>query len=155
VLIALLHARASVNCWIKTILSSTHTANLNSDNINKPANFREKNLRPWEEGNPFYHEWKANLDKAEYIDLQNVQPGKKWNFFEIKIHSFLINSWIYINIVYNGLKFFFGNTMKYHVLYKLGYYLIYIKNSPERLIGRVGAMLKKYRPDLYNKLKNK
>jgi lipopolysaccharide biosynthesis glycosyltransferase len=102
--------------------------------FNKPADIFKKNVRPWEEGNPYYHEWKANLDKAQLIDLQNVQPGKKWNFFEIKIHSSYINMWIYINIMHDVLTHFFRHT-------------------PDRLIGKFGASIKRYYPKLYYWLK--
>lgn len=103
--------------------------------FSKPGNFREKNLRPWEEGNPYYHEWKSNLDKAEYIDLNTIQPAKKWNFFEIKFHSLFINLYIYVNIAYDVLK-----TLFYHM--------------PDRLMGKTGTFIKRINPKLYYWLKN-
>jgi len=39
-----------------------------------------QNSKPWNPKNPFYKEWKYNLDRAELIDLNNIPKGKKWKF---------------------------------------------------------------------------
>jgi lipopolysaccharide biosynthesis glycosyltransferase len=121
--------------------------------FNKPAKLSEQNLRPWDKGNRYYEEWKTNLERAELIDLNKIQKGKKWNLIEIEYYSFLLNCWIYANIVWRNIKLFFCNTFKYQVLYKLKDFFIYVKNTPEMLIGKIGMVLKKYFPHLYDKIK--
>ena len=39
----------------------------------------EEGLRCWDRNNPFYDEWKRNLERAELIDLKHIpKPNRKW-----------------------------------------------------------------------------
>src|SRR4030042_1332639 len=44
--------------------------------------------KPWNLKNPFYNEWKTNLDKAELIDLKKIKPAKKYSLFKIYLPFF-------------------------------------------------------------------
>ncbi len=108
-----------------------------------------------------YKEWESSLNKADAIDLRNIPEGKKWSILEIKLYSFYLNSHYHKARLYHWLKIFF----KYHAkpfftikvknffLHKVYYFLVYIFNTPERIIGKTGEWLKKHFPELYNKLK--
>ena len=37
----------------------------------------ERGYRCWEEENPFYSEWKGNLDRAELIDIKRLRPSAR------------------------------------------------------------------------------
>jgi len=82
--------------------------------------------RPWHPINPFYEEWKSNLERAELIDLKNIPKGKKWSKFRIYWNSLYLR----IRSIPHFLYTFF-----------------------DRLIGKFGIFLKKYNPELYHKLK--
>ncbi len=123
--------------------------------FNKPANFRDKNLRPWEEGNHYYNEWKANLDKAELMDLQKVQAGKKWGFFKINYYSLLLNLWIYLNIIIQKLQGFYHDFFKNYLKYRVRYLFLYTIQTPGRIAGTIGQYIKKRNPGLYNRFKTK
>jgi len=133
----------------------------------RPSRTSEKNTKPWDEGTPFYKEWKSNLDRAEFIDLNRIQKGKKWTPLKIKSYSLILNINVYvilyINIIFDRLKAFFLNKIKpffiYNVKsffsYKVRFFFIYVLKTPDRLIGRIGFFIKKYNPDLYDKLKKR
>jgi len=107
--------------------------------------------RPWHPQNPFYKEWKYNLDQAELIDLNNIPKGKKWN--EIKTNLCLTKFIIFLNkliqlfsLVKWGLK-----KKIYAPTKKLSLCIIH---APSRFLGKFGIFLKKHNIELYNKLKN-
>lgn len=93
----------------------------------------------------FFPEWKKNLEKAEKIDLNKQQKGKKWSFFRITIYSFYLKLMYFIKIIYNKLVLFRKHKLKYGFIY-----FIYI---PDRLAGKFGEVLKKHYPAIYGKLK--
>jgi len=95
--------------------------------------------------NSYYQEWKTNLERAEFIDLNKIQKAKKWKNFKIKYYSFILKVDFFVHIKRNKLNDFYISRIKPF------YY--YIKNSPGRIIGNMGAIIKKYNPDLYYKLK--
>ena len=114
--------------------------------------YNKKNYKPWNEENPFYQEWKSNLEKAESIDLKKIQKGKQWNNYKIKYYSFLLNICIYVNMISDVLTPVFRKFKDFFV-YKLKYSLIYFMGTPNRSIGKIGEFIKKNNPDLYYKLK--
>lgn len=97
--------------------------------------------------NSYYQEWKTNLERAEFIDLNKIQKAKKWNIFKIKYYSLLLKVDLFLYIKRNKLKDFY--------FFRIKPFAFYIKNSPSRIIGNMGAIIKKYNPDLYYKLKGK
>lgn len=109
---------------------------------------------PWEIENSFYQEWKINLEKAELIDLSKIQKVKKWNILSIKFYSTLLNIRMIIDDLKNSL---FRHKLESFFRYRLKYFFImnflYIRGTPGRLLGKTGAFIKKYNPDLYYKLK--
>jgi lipopolysaccharide biosynthesis glycosyltransferase len=110
--------------------------------------------KPWNPGNPFYPEWISNLERAEITNFNESKNINEWNFFKIKYHSLLINTIAhalisYIKIAHSSFRYkmvsFFRFTLKS--------YFIYLINTPDKLIGKIGICIKKYNPYLYNKLK--
>lgn len=122
----------------------------------RPFRSYKKDDKPWDEGNPFYQEWKTNLEKAEFIDLNKVQKTKKWNFFKIAyysltlkiIHIYVTNYKIKLHNITVKLKLFL-----IMIFDKLKASFLYIFYTPERLIGKIGNIIKRYNSDLYYKLK--
>jgi len=94
----------------------------------------------WDPKNSFYKEWKTNLEKADFIDLNKIQKAKRLNLFEIRFNSILL------------LLYFYLRPYRY-IIPKLRYCFFYILNSPCRLIGKTGNFIKKINPDFYNKLR--
>jgi hypothetical protein len=88
------------------------------------------NTRCWDKENYFYEEWKSNLDKAEFIDLNNIPEGKKWGSIKIQICS--------LSII---------------ICLKFKKILHFIKYAPNKILGKVGIFLRKYNPQIYIKLK--
>jgi len=89
---------------------------------------------PSEKDNIFYNEWKRNLEKAEFIDLNKIPEGRKFTKFEIFRYS------LYLRITDYTCR-----TSK-----KIS---VYLANAPDRLIGQIGILIKKINPRLYYKLK--
>ncbi len=107
----------------------------------------------WDTQNPYYNEWKTNLDKAELINLNNIQKVKKMSYLNIQISTFLLN--IRVNNSY---------LLKPYIIIEHFYYVIYgnakfitinIINLPVRILGKFGEFLKKHYPKLYYKIKGK
>lgn len=90
------------------------------------AGVRHKKLLLWHKSNDFYGEWKSNLDRANSINLKEIQVPKKWTKKEIIIYSY------YLKIL--GPYF----TAMSHI---------------DRMVGLFGIFLKKDHPKLYFKLK--
>lgn len=82
--------------------------------------------KPWLSSNYFYQEWKANLDKADKIDLNNIPKGNNWTKWQARNYSMYL-------------------SFRYIFVYV--YYFIDIK------VGKIGIVLKKYSPRLYWALK--
>jgi lipopolysaccharide biosynthesis glycosyltransferase len=88
--------------------------------------------KPWEEKHPNYLEWKNNLAKADQIDLDNRLKAKKiWTKKEIKAYILKIR----IKSMFLIFRIFF--------------------NYCDRQIGRFGLLIKKFSPNLYEKIKPK
>ena len=96
--------------------------------------------KPWSLKNPFYNEYKNNLDKAESINLKEIPaPRKIWTNEDIKKYC------LYLRI---------RHTLNLHK-YIMWQYPISI--SIDRIIGLFGIFLKNNFPKLYfilKKLKN-
>jgi len=93
--------------------------------------------RPWNPVNPFYEEWKSNLERAELIDLKNIPEGIKWSKLQIYWNSLYL--WIKRYIPAPSYRF-----------KKISFYII---NTPDKIIGKFGIFMKKHNPKLYHKLK--
>lgn len=116
----------------------------------------------WEPQNFYYREWKSNLDKAENIDLNIVQNVNKWSPFKIKWYTSFLNTSLGVNRIFDkiihsslvcSLREFFNYKLSSFILYKVMPFLIYLLKMPDRLLGKIGLFIKKYNPDLYNKLR--
>jgi lipopolysaccharide biosynthesis glycosyltransferase len=122
--------------------------------FNNPVKLYQKNLRPWDKENPFYEEWKANLDRAEFIDLNSIQKAKKWNIFKIYYNSLVLKVVFSKYKTYNKLKFSpFRYKLESFFRYTLKSFFIYIIKTPDRILGQLGMWIKKSNAGLYNKLK--
>ncbi len=115
---------------------------------------KEKN-NPWNLQNPFYNEWKNNLARSEFIDLNKIPQGKKWSSFKIwryssylSIKMFLcnLNKRIYQEILI--LKKKIAPLKK-----KIASGMKYVIGTPDRIMGKMGILMKRYNPNLYYKLK--
>jgi len=117
--------------------------------------------KPWEKNNPFYQEWKNNLDKAELIDLNNIPEGKKWSSFKIMRLSLYIKIKYYLRYFFLKIKKIIQNIEHFfyqNIYLKPKNFLIYIlypklKNTPDKLLGMIGQFIKKHDSQLYYKLK--
>ena len=104
--------------------------------------------------NPFNQEWKSNLEKAEFIDLNNIQKVKKWTHFKIKYYALFLSICLFVNrIIYKIRYFDFPQRVRNFFLFKLRPFFRYIIKTPDRFIGKIGNFIKKYNPDLYHKLR--
>lgn len=79
--------------------------------------------KPWNLKNPFYKEWKENLERANEIDIKNPLQFKEEKFK----HRY----------VYYKIRF----------LTKIDYFF-----NIDRRIGQIGIFTKKYHPKLYHRL---
>lgn len=108
----------------------------------------------WDIKNPFYQEWKTNLEKAEFIDLNKIQKVKKWSILKTKYYSLLFKMNLFVELAPHKLKkFFFIYRIKGFFVYKLKYFFLYLINTPGRIMGQIGNFIKKNNPDLYHKLR--
>jgi lipopolysaccharide biosynthesis glycosyltransferase len=79
--------------------------------------------KPWNKSNPYYNEWKQNLEKADKIDLsKSWSTSKKWSQGEIE---------------------------KYSEFIKRKHNIFLIKRRVDRFQGMLGNFLKKRFPRLY------
>jgi lipopolysaccharide biosynthesis glycosyltransferase len=99
----------------------------------KPFRKTKANDKPWLKGNPYFNEWTENLLKAEYIELEKPQKVKELSSLKIKCHSILLS-------VYMFPKYFLS-------------FILYLVSIPQRIGGNLGKIIKKYNPELYNKLR--
>ncbi len=98
--------------------------------------------KPWEKNNPFYPEWKSNLERAELIDLNNrIPPKKRWREVTAEYYTLYLKS---------REKIVFIIKLTHSKIKKTFYFLI---NTPDRIIGQIGILIKKHNPNLYYKLK--
>ncbi len=88
--------------------------------------------KPWNPKNPFYKEWKSNLDKAELIDLKKILLAKKFEEAEIKDCQKILEKKKF-SLKKNILKF---------------------KASANKTLGLLGLYLKNNRPRMYYQLNN-
>jgi len=122
--------------------------------------------KPWHPDCPFYSEWLINCDKAESMDLKRPQKVRRWNSQKILYYSLLMKYYYEKAKSTNRLKqiFYFIkdkiiDRIKLFFIHKifnnLKLFYFCILNTPERVVGKIGAFLKTFFPGLYNKLKRK
>jgi len=65
------------NCWTDSVI---HSHNIRPEKVKGIIlHFIARN-KPWLSENPFYKEWKNNLDKADLIDLEKIPPStERWS----------------------------------------------------------------------------
>lgn len=108
----------------------------------------------WNPDNLLYREWNLNLERAELIDLNKIQKIKNWGICEIKFYSFVFSIFIYTYVAPYRLKqIFFIYDIQSFFVYRLKSFFIVTIQIPNRLIGKSGAIMKKYYPNLYKKLR--
>jgi lipopolysaccharide biosynthesis glycosyltransferase len=90
----------------------------------------------------FKAEWQKNLERAEFIDLNKVQKVKRWN----KPKIFYYTIFLMVKLHFNYLNKFIS-----HLHLKSNF--LYIINTPDRIIGKIGVLIKRLSPDLYYKIK--
>ncbi len=88
----------------------------------------------WHPENLYYNEWKKNLELSEKIDLHNKKNARNRSKLNIIYHSLLLKH----------------NTF----LKKTHKIIIYILDTPIRLLGKTGEFINKRNPTLYKKLKS-
>jgi lipopolysaccharide biosynthesis glycosyltransferase len=101
----------------------------------------------WNPENAFYKEWKANLDRAELMDLSKVQQAKKWSFYKVYYYSIAAKIDFFALMSRKKLSDF--------KKYRLIPFFIYVITTPGRIVGIAGSIIKKHNPDLYDRLKGK
>lgn len=120
----------------------------------KPYRKYLKDDKPWNKGNIFYNEWETNLKRAEFIDLNKIQKPKKWNILKIRYYTLLLNTIITLDNLEHS---FFRYNIESFFRYRLKYFAIHVFNytisTPDRLLGKIGDLIKKFNPDLYHKLR--
>ncbi|OGJ13162.1 hypothetical protein A3K82_02030 [Candidatus Pacearchaeota archaeon RBG_19FT_COMBO_34_9] len=90
--------------------------------------------RPWGRNDFIYDEWKENLEKAEYIDLNLTKsPRKRWNF--LIEHTYCS---------YIKLRFLICSIPEFGKI---------IRRNFNIFAGKAGIFLKKYSPKTYKLLK--
>lgn len=97
----------------------------------------------------YYKEWLANLEQADFIDLDKIQKAKKWNLLKIMYHSLKFQVPFLKNKILKQLQTFLLYKMRPSVVI----FYNYIINTPGRVLGKAGAMINKFNPDLYRKLR--
>jgi len=108
----------------------------------------------WDPENPFYQEWKTNLEKAEFIDLNKVPRVKNWSLFKIKYYSLVLKMDFSLGVIsYKLIPPVFRYKLEAFFRYRLKSFFRYIIYTPDRLIGKIGSIIKKNNPDLYRKLR--
>lgn len=109
--------------------------------------FIRYNDRPplWDPQHPFYLEWKTNLEKAEFIDLNVLQKVQEQNTYFIRYYSMILKLYYLTKMKREKLRFFY--------LFRLKPLYFCIKESPGRILGTIGIIIKKNNPDLYHKIR--
>ena len=107
----------------------------------------------WDPKNPFYQEWKTNLERAEFIDINKIQKVKKWDILKIEYYNSLLNIYFFKLFAPHKLRSFFVYKLRSFFVYRLKSFFLYLLNSPGRLIGKIGNFIKKINPGLYHKLR--
>lgn len=108
----------------------------------------------WNPDNSLYKEWNLNLERAELMDLNKIQKSKNWGICKIKFYSIVFIIYVYIFVAPYRLKqIFFIYDIQSFFEYRLKSFFVEIVGIPNRLIGKSGAIMKKYYPNLYKKLK--
>ncbi len=113
--------------------------------VNKPNKINDK---PWFPRNPFYEEWKKNLDKAEEINLKKIIPAEEWSCEKIKNYCWYLKvRRIISKIKYLFLKLLKPKTISLNAKISITLFL-------DRKLGEMGLFFKKNYPKLYPKLKD-
>jgi lipopolysaccharide biosynthesis glycosyltransferase len=95
----------------------------------------------WDKNNIFYGEWKLNLEKAESIDINNIQKVEKWNRCKIWFYSLFLRCMIP------------PKRLHYLMIGKVFSLWYFFSWAPERLVGELGLIIKKISPSIYLFLK--
>ena len=117
--------------------------NIRANEIEKACGISQKEVRgiiihsyqkkPWQTDSFYYKEWNKNLEKAELIDLKNIPQGKRWTEKEIKEYC-------------SYLK-------KRRILFYPAYAFFNIPVFMDITAGKIGVIIRKISPGLYNHLK--
>lgn len=113
---------------------TTHSCNIRPEKIKGIVLHFMDQYKPWLTKNPFYKEWKNNLEKAEFIDLKKIPTAKeKWTKEDIEKYCRYLR--------------------KRHIFYFHKYIIWKISIFIDRNIGLLGIFLRKHYLKLYFKLK--
>ncbi len=104
----------------------------------------------WEKGNRYYKEWVHNLKLAEGIDLEKENKLPRQSPFFIHLNSIVVD--LSLKIHPKKLKIISVIKITFQRLRTL---IVYIVDTPIRIIGKTGIILKNKNPNLYHRLKNK
>ncbi len=99
----------------------------------------KKWCKPWNPENPFFTEWTDNLQKFDLVNLGIVQRVKSWDVLKVYYYSLLYDFYIHYN---------YRSRTDFNVFSVL-------LSFTDRLIGRIGMIVNKISPNLYNKLKGR
>lgn len=102
-----------------------------------------------DKNNSYYQEWKSNLEQAEFIDLNKIQKAKKWNVLKMFYHSLKLEVPFLIKKICKHLRVFILYKIKPPVIN----FFVFLKNTPGRMLGKIGALINRYNPNLYHKLR--
>jgi len=103
----------------------------------RPHRFSVDERKPWQNGSEYFDEWNSNLEKAEKIDLENIVEVKTLSNLKAWFYSVLIKLKVLIFHVYENLKKF----------------CLFLYDTIERILGKIGMVMKKICPSIYFRLK--
>lgn len=120
------------NCWVKHMM---RFRNIKPEKIKGIILHFMSGEKAWSQKNPFYNEWKNNLNKADLIDLNKIPPPREsWTREDIEKYCQYLH--------------------KRFILYFYRYIIWKISIFIDRLLGLIGIFLKNNFPKLYFILKN-
>jgi hypothetical protein len=106
--------------------------------------------KPWNRESPFHAEWERNFKNAERIDLNaRREPAARWTPEDEKgFARSLILPGFFISLAYHTRPF---STLLFRIAWKTKFLLL----SIDRMIGKVGLIIKKKSPRLYERIRIK
>ncbi|MDD5194030.1 MAG: glycosyltransferase [Candidatus Nanoarchaeia archaeon] len=113
--------------WKKLDLVYNSTTYFNQGNQNSIILHVNSRIKAWDKESIFYNEWSSNFERFKEIDLQNPKKIKEWSILKIKLSSFFIQ----LKLLLNDSK------------------------NIERIIGRMGNIIRKISPNLYKFIKKR
>jgi hypothetical protein len=112
---------------------------------------KDTGKKPWNPENFFYEEWKNNLEKADYINLDHIQVAKKWKKFKIYKYEIYLNvRYLLSRILHIIKKFLIFSSQRLFWWFKYAFIIL-----PNKSLGKIGQFLKNKNPSLYFFLKRK